>query len=125
MTRKEAMIHTLVKENDELQTEIGRLRQVMEQTSCKDTISREAVLKEIPVLWNSNGDKDYCMESLRDFVAELPPADVIERTKVLGRVKQAREEIKAYYENATNETQKIAFNACLMVVDHLIKEVEG
>ena len=74
MTRKEAMIHTLVKENDELKTEIGRLRQALEQTSCKDTISREAVLKEIPALWNSNGDKDYCMETLRDFVSELPPA---------------------------------------------------
>lgn len=73
MTRKEAMIHTLVKENDELKTEIGRLRQALEQKSCKDTISREAVLKEIPALWNSNGDKDYCMESLRDFVTELPP----------------------------------------------------
>jgi hypothetical protein len=31
------------------------------------------VLKEIPALWNSNGDKDYCMETLRDFVTELPP----------------------------------------------------
>ena len=40
---------------------------------CEDAISRQAVLSEIPVLWNSNGDKDYCMESLRDFVAELSP----------------------------------------------------
>ena len=38
-----------------------------------DCISRKAVLHEIPVLWNSGGDKDYCMESLQDFVAELPP----------------------------------------------------
>jgi DNA-directed RNA polymerase subunit RPC12/RpoP len=43
------------------------------QEPCEDAIRRQAVLNEIPVLWNSNGDKDYCMESLRDFVTELPP----------------------------------------------------
>ena len=43
------------------------------QEPCEDVVSRQAVLKEIPVLWNGNGDKDYCMETLRDFVAELPP----------------------------------------------------
>ena len=46
--------------------------EALEQEPCEDAISRQAVLNEIPVLWNSNGDKDYCMESLRDFVAELP-----------------------------------------------------
>lgn len=40
------------------------------------------------------------------------------------KVKKAREEIQAYCEDATNEKQKIAFNACLMVIDNLIKEVE-
>jgi hypothetical protein len=41
--------------------------------SCEDAVSRQAVLEEIPVLWNGKGDKDYCMETLRDFVTELPP----------------------------------------------------
>ena len=45
----------------------------LEQEPCEDAIYRQAVLKEIPALWNSNGDKDYCMESLRDFVSELSP----------------------------------------------------
>ena len=46
---------------------------VLEQEPCEDAVSRQVVLKEIPVLWNGNGDKDYCMETLRDFVTELPP----------------------------------------------------
>lgn len=54
-------VHELRKENVKLRKE-----------PCKDTISREAVLKEIPALWNSNGGKDYCMETLRDFITELP-----------------------------------------------------
>jgi hypothetical protein len=44
----------------------------LEQEPCEDAVSREAVLKEIPRLWNSDGDKDYCMETLKDFVTELP-----------------------------------------------------
>lgn len=47
-------------------------KRLMEQEPCDDSISRQAVLKEIPRLWNSSGDKDYCMETLRDFVSELP-----------------------------------------------------
>lgn len=39
---------------------------------CEDIISREAVLKKILTLWNSDGDKDYCMETLRDFITDLP-----------------------------------------------------
>lgn len=35
MTKKEAMIHILVKENDELKTEIGRLRQALEQVPAR------------------------------------------------------------------------------------------
>lgn len=42
----------------------------------------------------------------------------------LDRIEKARAEIEAYCKNATNEEQKIAFNACLMVVDNLIAEVE-
>lgn len=49
------------------------LWKIKKQEPCEDAISRQAVLKEIPVLWNGNGDKDYCMETLRDFVSELPP----------------------------------------------------
>jgi len=45
----------------------------LEQEPCEDAVSREAVLKEIPRLWNSKCDKDYCMETLRDFVSEMPP----------------------------------------------------
>ena len=45
----------------------------LKQEPCEDAIYRQAVLKEIPAVWNSNGDKDYCMETLRDFVSELPP----------------------------------------------------
>lgn len=44
----------------------------LNQETCEDAVSRQAVLKEIPALWNSNGDKDYCMETLRDFVVEMP-----------------------------------------------------
>ena len=46
---------------------------------CEDAISRQAVLNEIPILWNSNGDKDYCMETLRDFVIELSSVSVAEK----------------------------------------------
>lgn len=43
--------------------------------NCKhwDSISRQSVIKEILRLWNCSGDKDYCMETLRDFVSELSP----------------------------------------------------
>ena len=45
----------------------------LKQELCEDCISRQAVLNEIPRVWNSNADKDYCMETLRDFVTELQP----------------------------------------------------
>lgn len=35
MTKEQAMIHTLAKENDELKAEIGRLRQALEQQLCE------------------------------------------------------------------------------------------
>lgn len=47
------------------------IREWMQIIASEDIISRQAVLNEILALWNSNGDKDYCMETLRDFVAEL------------------------------------------------------
>lgn len=63
MTQDEAMIHTLVKENDELKMEIGRLRQTLEQGPILDKIRDEikwkyrVVLKDTPkddwaVRWN-------------------------------------------------------------------------
>ena len=42
----------------------------------------------------------------------------------LDRIQKARAEIEAYCENATDVNQKIAFNACLMVIDNLIAEAE-
>lgn len=42
-TMDKAMIRTLAKENDELQAEIGRLRQALEQSTSDDCISREKV----------------------------------------------------------------------------------
>jgi hypothetical protein len=59
--------------DDEMYEALQVIVKIAEQEPCEDTISRQVVLKEIPALWNSNGDKDYCMETLRDFVAELPP----------------------------------------------------
>lgn len=41
MTRDEAMIHTLVKENDELNMEIGRLRQALEKEPILDKVRAE------------------------------------------------------------------------------------
>jgi len=58
-------------EHRQLAKWLKELKAYREQSG--DAISRQAVINEIPVLWNSDGDKDYCMESLRDFVAELPP----------------------------------------------------
>lgn len=65
MTFEQAMIHTLTKENDKLQVEIGRLRQLLEQQSCEDCMSRQAVIDLI------NADWKY--EGLELSVNELPP----------------------------------------------------
>lgn len=43
MTRDEAMIYTLTKENDELKTEIGRLRQALEQEPVLDKMRNEII----------------------------------------------------------------------------------
>lgn len=45
----------------------------LEKDPCEDAVSRKAILKEIPALWNSSGDKDYCMGTLIDFVTDLSP----------------------------------------------------
>lgn len=75
MTRKEAItVLNMVEAHGSVVVQAKEMAiKALEQEPCEDCISRQAVLNEIPVLWNSNGDKDYCMESLRDFVAELPP----------------------------------------------------
>ena len=46
---------------------------MLQAESCEDAVSRKEIQQKINRLWNSNGDKDYCMETLRDFVTELPP----------------------------------------------------
>lgn len=56
----------------------------------------------------------------KDIFDGLLPAEVVP----LDRIKEVRKEIQAYYEGATNEKQKIAFNACLLIVDKLIAENE-
>ena len=76
MTREEATMQALQGHIEALNLTIEKQDKdikALEQEPCEDAVSRQAILKEIPVLWNSNGDKDYCMETLRDFVAELPP----------------------------------------------------
>jgi len=42
----------------------------------------------------------------------------------LEKVKQAREEIKEYVNRASDCKQKVAFKACLMLLDNLIEGVE-
>lgn len=46
-TMDKAMIHTLIKENDSLKSEIGRLRQALERQPCEDCVSRAEVLKQM------------------------------------------------------------------------------
>ena len=64
MTRDEAMIHTLVKENDELKMEIGRLRQALEKETCEDAVSRKEVFETFGELLGIWG---------RKALMELPP----------------------------------------------------
>ena len=45
----------------------------LEQEHCEDAVSRTEIQQKINRLWNSNGDKNYCMETLKDFVTELQP----------------------------------------------------
>ena len=42
-----------------------------EQETCEDAVSKQEIQQKINRLWNSNGDKNYCMETLKDFVTEL------------------------------------------------------
>lgn len=44
----------------------------LEQEPCEDAVNRKEIQKKINRLWNSGGDKDYCMETLRDFVIDAP-----------------------------------------------------
>lgn len=75
MTREEALniLHNASVYHPDYLDALNMAIKALEQKPCEDAVSRQAVLKEIPALWNSNGDKDYCMETLRDFVSELPP----------------------------------------------------
>lgn len=122
---------------------------------CEDAVSRQAVLKEIPVLWNGNGDKDYCMETLRDFVVEMPAVEPTREpsewqqdheilkahadgaNEVIDRIKKAREEVANYsdfhrehlYKTNPNydveQGQYLAYEKCLQIIDDMIAEVEG
>jgi len=119
-------VHELRKENVKLRKE-----------PCEDAISRQVVLKKITVLWNSNGDKDYCMETLRDFVVEMtsatPTCEPSEwqqdhailkahaggANEVIDRIK----EVRAAINNMGGDIETIA--DCLQIIDKLIAEVEG
>lgn len=74
MTREEIIEFCEMKSQAEPENEdvFNHIIKVLEQKPCVDSISRQSVIKEILKLWNCSGDKDYCMETLRDFVSELP-----------------------------------------------------
>lgn len=72
--------------------EVEEIVNALKQESSNDCVSRQAILKEIPRLWNSNGDKDYCMESLRDFVTDLPSVTSTQRWISTGKRLPTREE---------------------------------
>lgn len=84
----------------------------LEQETCEDAVSREAILKEIPRLWNSSGDKDYCMETLRDFVVELLPVtpkgvtvtDFADKCKECGKMKNGK-----WILNETQDVQAVGY----------------
>lgn len=86
MTNEEAILclkgiknlgHDIFSEQKDFQECLDMAIKALEQESCGDSINRQSVIKEILRLWNSGGDKDYCMETLRDFVSELPPVKSI------------------------------------------------
>lgn len=61
------------------------------QAFCGDAVSRMAILKEIPVLWNSSGDKDYCMGTLIDFVIDLSP---VTPAQCIAEVRFSKEDLR-------------------------------
>lgn len=86
MTNEEAILclkgiknlgHDIFTEQKDFQECLDVAIKALNQEPCEDRISRQSVIKEILRLWNSGGDKDYCMETLRDFVSELPPVTSI------------------------------------------------
>jgi len=86
MTSEEAILclkgiknlgHDIFTEQKDFQECLDMAIKALNQEPCGDSISRQSVIKEILRLWNSGGDKDYCMETLRDFVSELPPVTSI------------------------------------------------
>lgn len=81
-------------------------------------INADKVLADNAELADCDFNHPKYEDTLRDIIDRAPTANVIP----LDRIKEAREEIKAYYEYATDEKQKIAFDACLIVLDKLIAE---
>lgn len=86
MTSEEAILclkgiknlgHDIFTEQKDFQECLDMAIKALNQEPCGDSISRQSVIQEILRLWNSGGDKDYCMETLRDFVSELPPVTSI------------------------------------------------
>jgi hypothetical protein len=86
MTSEEAILclkgiknigHDIFTEQKDFQECLDMAIKALEQEPCEDSISRQLVIKEILRLWNSGGDKDYCMETLRDYAQELPPVTSI------------------------------------------------
>ncbi len=73
MTREEAMIHTLVKENDELKMEIGRLRQALEKEPVLDKIraeiEKEYLAEGHSLCYWSGIDK--CLQIIDKYKAEM------------------------------------------------------
>lgn len=63
----------MIKAQEKAINELEPASDAVQVVRCDDCVSMEKVLKEIHRLWNCSGDKDYCMETLRDFVSELPP----------------------------------------------------
>lgn len=64
---------------------------IFEQSISDDCVSRQEIQQKINRLWNSNGDKDYCMETLKDFVAEMPP---VKPVACIAEIKFSKEDMQ-------------------------------
>lgn len=86
-----------------------------------DAVSRSEIQQKINRLWNSNGDKDYCMETLKDFVTELQPvtpAVCIAKVNFSKEDIQALDKIRAEIEQIT-DTMGVSYNQYVSKIDVL------
>lgn len=67
-----------------------------------------------------NGFTNFIAERQKEIMLDC--YGVEEATVPLDKVMQARDECGAYWENAKDEKQKLAFHVCLKLFDNLIKE---